>query len=248
MKLEGKRALIVGASSGVGLETARLFAAEGAEVVLAARSGDKLAALARELGGKVHIVTGDVGDAASCEAIVPAAIEAMHGLDVVVYSAGLCEPCLVKDMTVESFKAHIDVNLTGNFIVARAAALYMNDRDGGSIVNLSSELSHIGMGHYVHYCAAKAGVVGLTRALAAEMAPRVRVNSISPGPIDTPMLQAEIEWFGGTQAVMDGAIGRVPLKRFATPVEVARAVLFLATDAPYATGSTLRLDGGTTMV
>jgi NAD(P)-dependent dehydrogenase (short-subunit alcohol dehydrogenase family) len=151
-------------------------------------------------------------------------------------------------MTVADFKAHLDINLTGNFIIARAAALYMQDHDGGTIINMSSELSHMGMGHYVHYCAAKAGVVGLTQALAAEMAPKVRVNSISPGPIDTPMLEAEIQWFGGTKEVREGAVNRVPLKRFASPVEVASAVLFLAADAPYATGSTLRLDGGTTAV
>ena len=124
----------------------------------------------------------------------------------------------------------------------------MQAAGGGAIVNIASELSHIGMGYYVHYCAAKAGVLGLTRALAAEMAPKVRVNAVSPGPVDTPMLQEEIAYFGGTQAVLDGAVARVPMKRFATPQEVARAVLFLATEAAFATGSTLMLDGGTTAV
>lgn len=248
MKLRDKKTLIVGATSGVGLATARLFASEGSLLTLAARSTDKLAKVKEEIGNRTHAVTGDVADVASCQAIVPAAIEGMNGLDIVVYTAGLCEPCLVKDMTIENFKAHLNVNLTGNFIIAQAAALYMGSRDGGSIVNISSELSHIGMGYYVHYCAAKAGVLGLTKALAAEMAPKVRVNSISPGPIDTPMLQAEIKWFGGTQEVMDGAINRVPLKRFASAEEIAKAILFLAADAPYATGSTLVLDGGTTMV
>jgi NAD(P)-dependent dehydrogenase (short-subunit alcohol dehydrogenase family) len=104
------------------------------------------------------------------------------------------------------------------------------------------------MGYYVHYCAAKAGVVGLTKALAAEMAPKVRVNSVSPGPIDTPMLHEEIKFFGGTKEVIEGAIARVPLKRFATPQEVAKAVVFLATEADFATGSTLVLDGGTTVI
>lgn len=248
MKLKDKKTLIVGASSGVGLETAKLFVEEGAEVTLVARSRERLAPLCAALGPRAHAVAADVADVDSCRTIVPAAISAMGGLDLVVYTAGLCEPCLVKDMSVETFKAHLDVNLTGNFIVAQAAALYMNERDGGAIVNFSSELSHVGMGYYVHYCAAKAGVVGLTRALAAEFAPKVRVNSISPGPIDTPMLEAELVWFGGTPEVREGAIGRVPLKRFASPGEVARAVLFLAADAPFATGSTLRLDGGTTAV
>lgn len=248
MKLAGKKALIVGASSGAGLATARLFAAEGAELALAARSKDRLAKAAAEINGKARVITADVGDMASCATIVPQAIDRMGGLDVVVYAAGLCEPCLVKDLTVERFKQHLDVNLTGNFIVARAAALHMNEGKGGAIVNFASELAHIGMGYYVHYCAAKAGVIGLTMALAAEMAPKVRINAVSPGPIDTPMLEAEIKWFGGTQEVIDGAKGRVPLKRFAAPEEVAKAVLFLVADAPYATGSALRLDGGTTII
>ena len=248
MTLAGKCALVVGASSGIGLETARLFAAAGATVAVAARSRDKLEDIARELGSSAHVVVADVGDVASCQAIVPAAVAAMSGLDIVVYTAGICEPCLVKDMSVDDFKRHLDINLTGNFIIAQAAALHMNERDGGSIVNISSELAHIGMGYYVHYCAAKAGVLGLTKALAAEMAPKVRVNSISPGPVDTPMVQKELAFFGGTMEVMDGALARIPMKRMATPQEVARAILFLAADAPFATGSTLVLDGGTTMV
>jgi NAD(P)-dependent dehydrogenase (short-subunit alcohol dehydrogenase family) len=246
MSMAGKRALVVGASSGVGLEAAKLFAANGAQVAIAARSKDKLRAIGAELNAAV--IVADVGDAASCRQIVPQALDSLGGLDAVVYAAGICEPCLLKDMTVDDFKRHLDVNLTGNFIVAQAAALHMQANGGGTIVNVSSELAHIGMGYYVHYCAAKAGVLGLTKALAAEMAPKVRVNSVSPGPIDTPMLHEEIKFFGGTQEVLDGAIARVPLKRFATPQEVARAVYFLATEASFATGSTLMLDGGTTMV
>ena len=193
-------------------------------------------------------MTSDVGDVGECKTIVATAIDRMGGLDALVYTAGLCEPCSLSEMSVESFRAHLDINLTGNFIVARAAALYMAEHDGGSIVNLASELAHVGMQNYVHYCAAKAGVLGLTMALAAEMAPKVRVNALSPGPVDTPMLAAEIAWFGGTEDVIAGAINRVPLKRFATPMEIARAILFLVADATYATGSTLRLDGGTTIV
>ena len=247
MRLTGHKALIVGASSGVGLETARLFAKEGAELTLVGRSKEKLAAAAAELDG-CHVIIGDVGDVDECNSIVSLAVDKMGGLDSLVYTAGLCEPCSLSDMSVASFKAHLDINLTGNFIVARAAALYMAEHGGGAIVNLASELAHVGMQNYVHYCAAKAGVLGLTRALAAEMAPNVRVNALSPGPVDTPMLAAEIAWFGGTQDVIAGAINRVPLKRFASPAEIARAILFLVADATYATGSVLSLDGGTTIV
>jgi NAD(P)-dependent dehydrogenase (short-subunit alcohol dehydrogenase family) len=247
MNSQVRRALVVGASSGVGLETARLFAAAGAKVAIAARSEGKLRKIAEELGG-ASVIVADVGDSAACQAIVPQALKSLGGLDALVYAAGICEPCLLKDMTLEDFKRHLDVNLTGNFIVAQAAALHMQANAGGAIVNISSELSHIGMGYYVHYCAAKAGVLGLTKALAAEMAPKVRVNSVSPGPIDTQMLRDEIKFFGGTQEVLDSAIARVPMKRFATPQEVAKAVFFLATEASFATGSTLMLDGGTTVV
>lgn len=248
MRLKNKKALIVGASSGVGLEAAKLFVEEGSEVTLVARSRERLQPILAELGPLAHAIVADVGEADECKTIVPGAVAAMGGLDLVVYTAGLCQPCSVKDMSIEAFKAHLDVNLTGNFIVAQAAALHMNEREGGAIINFSSELSHIGMAYYVHYCAAKAGVVGLTRAFAAEFAPKVRVNSISPGPVDTPMLEAELAWFGGTPQVREGAIDRVPLKRFATSAEIARAALFLAAEAPFATGSTWRLDGGTTVV
>lgn len=247
MKLAGRTALVVGASSGVGREVARLFAADGGSIVLAARSADALAVLSGEFGG-CPVVTADVAEAASCARIVPAAIEALGGLDVVVYAAGVAEPCLIEDMGLDDFRRHLDVNLVGNFVVARAAALHMRERGGGSIVNVASELAHVGMKHFVHYCAAKAGVLGLTRALAAEMAPTVRVNSVSPGPIDTPMLRAEFQWFGGGESVVEAAIERVPLKRFATAREVAAAILFLAIDAPYATGGTLMLDGGTSAI
>jgi NAD(P)-dependent dehydrogenase (short-subunit alcohol dehydrogenase family) len=242
------RVLVVGASSGIGLATARLFAGRGARLALAARSGDRLRALADQLGNDAAVIVADVADDESCRTIVPAGVRALGGLDAMVYCAGICEPRLLKDLTVAEFRRHLDVNLTGNFIAAQAAALHMREAGGGAIVNIASELSHVGMGYYVHYCAAKAGVLGLTRALAAEMAPAVRVNAVSPGPVDTPMLREEIEYFGGTQAVLDGAVARVPMKRFATPEEVARAVLFLATEASFATGSTLMLDGGTTMV
>ena len=248
MTLAGMRALVVGASSGSGRETARLLAHGGARVALAARSEGRLRETAEALGGGAAVIVADVADIASCQGIVPAALAALGGLDAMVYAAGVCEPCLLKDMTVEGFKRHLDVNLTGNFVVAQAAALHMQANGGGAVVNIASELSHVGMGYYVHYCAAKAGVLGLTRALAAEMAPTVRVNAVSPGPVDTPMLREEIKFFGGTQAVLDGAIARVPMKRLASPEEVARAILFLATEARFATGSTLVLDGGTTVI
>lgn len=199
MALHGRKVLVVGASSGIGMATARLLAGGGAKVALAARSADKLKELASELGPRAHVVAGDVADGEACARMVGQAIDVMGGLDVLVYTAGLIEPCRLEDVSLDSFRRQLDVNLVGNFAAARAAGLYMRGNGGGSIVNVASELAHVGMAQYVAYCSAKAGVLGLTKALAAELAPRVRVNAVSPGPVDTPMLRDEIALFGGTQ-------------------------------------------------
>lgn len=247
-KLIGKRALITGASSGLGLATAKLFTTEGAMVALNARRKEVLDKVAATIGDNAVVVAGDVSIPETAAHVVAQAIKGLGGLDIVVYAAGIVVPRLLKDMTVEDFVAHLQVNLIGNFAVARAAALHMDKNDGGTIINISSELAHIGMPHYIHYCASKAGVVGLTKAMAAELAPKITVNAVSPGPIHTPMLEAELELFGGTDEVWREAKDRVPLKRFATPEEVAKVVLFLAADAPYATGSIVRVDGGSTAI
>jgi NAD(P)-dependent dehydrogenase (short-subunit alcohol dehydrogenase family) len=173
----------------------------------------------------------------------------MGGLDVAVNCAGIDGPAPLADLTPEVWRRQIDVNLSGTFYVAREAALRMRAAGTkGVIINLGSELSLIGMGWYVHYCASKFGVVGLTKALAHELAPDIRVNCICPGPIDTPMMDAELDWFPDPVATRQAAIERVPLKRFATADEVARAILYFATDATYATGSVFSFDGGTTAI
>ena len=163
-------------------------------------------------------------------------------------SAGVCVPVALEDLDSATWAETIAINLTGTFTVARSAALIMRAHSGGSIVNVGSELGTIGMAGFADYCASKAGIVGLTRALAAELAPAVRVNAVLPGPVDTPMLHAELALFDDPAATRVEAIERVPLKRFATAEEVAAAILFLGIDAGYATGACLALDGGTTVV
>jgi NAD(P)-dependent dehydrogenase (short-subunit alcohol dehydrogenase family) len=162
---------------------------------------------------------------------------------------GIDGPAPLADLTPDIWRRQIDVNLSGTFYLCREVALRMRAAGTkGVIINLGSELALIGMGWYAHYCASKFGVVGLTKALAHELAPDIRVNCICPGPIDTPMMDAELEWFPDPVEARKGAIERVPLKRFATPDEVARAILYFATDATYATGSVFSFDGGTTAV
>jgi NAD(P)-dependent dehydrogenase (short-subunit alcohol dehydrogenase family) len=244
----GIRALVTGASSGVGRAVATRLAAEGAQVALLARRASVLGELCEELGAKSFALVCDVADPAAAESTVESARERLGGLDLVVNSAGVCLPVALEDLDAATWGTSLAINLTGTFSVARAAGLIMRADSGGAIVNIGSELGSIGMAGFAHYCAAKAGVVGLTKALAAELAPTVRVNAVLPGPIDTPMLEAELALTDDPAATRIEALGRVPLARFATAAEVAEAILYLGLDARYATGSCLALDGGTTVV
>lgn len=241
-RLDGRVALVTGASSGIGAAAARALAGEGARVALMARRPEPLARLAEELGEGALALPADVADGAAVAAAVDAAAERLGGLDVVVNSAGVSKPVALADLDAQEWRRTIDVDLTGAFHVARAAGLRMAANGGGSIVNVSSSLSTMGMGMYTAYCAAKAGVDGLTRALAAELAPHVRVNAVCPGPVQTPMLDAEFAL--QPPSAREEALGAIPLKRFATAEEVAAAVLYVAVDATYMTGTALLLDGG----
>jgi NAD(P)-dependent dehydrogenase (short-subunit alcohol dehydrogenase family) len=247
-RLAGKRALVTGASSGIGAATARAFVREGASVALLARGEERLKEVAGELGDAAVTVPADVADPDQVSSAVGTAAERLGGIDIVVNSAGVVDPRSIEDLDPSGWRMVLDVNLSGSFYVAREAGLRMVRDAGGTIINIGSELSVLGMGLYVAYCASKAGVLGLTRALAAELAPKVTVNAVCPGPVDTPMLAAEFQAFPDPQGAHDETIERVPLKRLATPEEVAAGILYLAADAPYATGTTLELDGGTTFV
>lgn len=247
-RLSGKKALITGASSGVGLATAELFVAEGASVGLIARREDVVRSIAERLGERARAYPADVADDVQVTGVVAAMVRDLGSIDIVVNSAAIDGPAPLKDLTPEIWRKQIDVNLSGTFYVAREAALRMRESGGGVIINLGSELGLIGMGFYAHYCASKFGVVGMTKALAHELAPDIRVNCVCPGPINTPMMDAELEWFPDPEATRKAAIERVPLKRFAEPDEVARAILYFAADATYATGSVFSFDGGTTAI
>jgi NAD(P)-dependent dehydrogenase (short-subunit alcohol dehydrogenase family) len=245
--LRGKTVLITGASSGIGLATAEQFSAAGARVALVARRADRLEALAARLGHAIALPA-DVSDSEAVDAVVADAWSALGGLDALINAAGIALPTPLDRLTPKEWREVLDINLSGTFYPCRAVGLRMRDAGAGSIVNVGSELSTIGMAMYAPYCASKFGVVGLTKALAAELAPTVRVNVICPGPVDTPMLDREIEWFPEPEKVRVEAVERVPLKRLATAEEIARGIRFLAFDAPFATGTVLPIDGGTTMV
>lgn len=252
MAAAGKVAFISGASSGLGEALAQLLAGRGDAVVLFSRRGDELEALAaevRQTGGRALAIAGDVRDSAAVDAALGAAVEAFGGIDVAYANAGVCWPVTLEDTSDRVWSEVIDTNLTGVFNVCRAAGIRMKAAGHGSIVTIGSELGLIGASGFAAYCASKGGVVMLTKALAAELAPFVRVNCLCPGPIDTPMLEFELTFVADPDKARREGVERVPLKRLASAEEIARAAAWLGgDDAGFATGSVVSLDGGTTAV
>jgi 3-oxoacyl-[acyl-carrier protein] reductase len=240
------RALVTGASSGIGRATARLVHAQGGSVALVARRADALDSLVADLGERAVAVTADVSDPLAAREAVQQAVAAFDGLDLVVNAAGVCYPVPLEALSSDIWSATIGINLSGTFWVSREAAAHLSA--GGSIVNLGSEQSFIGMPGYVDYAASKFGVLGVTKAMAAELAPRgIRVNAVCPGPVDTPMVARELAAFANPEAARAEGIERVPLKRWASAEEIAEVILALGTTS-FATGAAWSVDGGTTAI
>jgi NAD(P)-dependent dehydrogenase (short-subunit alcohol dehydrogenase family) len=246
-RLAGTRAFVTGASSGIGAATATLLAEEGAAVALVARRGDELMRVAEGLPRALPVVC-DVSDHAAVLAAVELAEAELGPIDLAVNCAGVLKPASLDELTPEVWAWTIGINLSGSFYVGRELGLRMRARGDGQIINVASDLAFTGMAGYVDYCASKAGILGLTRGLAAELAPTVRVNAVAPGPVNTPMMDQELAISGDPETALAETIARTPLGRVSTPQEIARSIAFLATEATYATGAVLSLDGGTTVV
>ncbi len=245
--LKGKVAIITGASSGIGRATARLFAREGAKVVISARRPQALEVLAGEIaadGGAVAIYPGDVKDEACAEGLVQLAVQRYCGLDIAFNNAGtLGEMGPVPEMPLSNWRDTIETNLTSAFLGAKYQLPALVERGGGSIIFTSSFVGHtVGVPGMAAYAASKAGMVGLTQVLAAEYgASGIRVNAILPGGTDTPMNAA----VANTPEIKSVVEGIHALKRIATPEEISRSVLHLASDASsFMTGVALLVDGG----
>lgn len=238
--LSGRRALVTGASGGIGGAIARALHAQGCHVVLAGRRREALDALKDELGDRAEVALGDVADAAAAEALAAAA----EPLDVLVNNAGITRDALALRMKDADWEAVIQTNLTAAFRLARAALRGMVKRRYGRIVNVTSIVGVTGNPGQANYAAAKAGLIGMTKALAQEVAARgVTVNCVAPGFIDTAMTQALDE------RQREALLGRIPAGRLGTGADVAAAVAFLASEeAAYVTGQTLHVNGGMAMI
>lgn len=236
--LAGKRALVTGASSGLGRHFAQMLAAHGAQVVVAARRKDELEALVATLPGGASAVALDLRDA-------PAVERTMAGLgplDIVVNNAGVAHTTPALDLTEDDWQRVLDTNLSGAFRVTRGAARALRDaKRGGAIVNVASVLGYRVAKQIPAYVAAKAGLIRLTEALALELAPLgIRVNALAPGYVETDLNRDFLHSAAGETMVK-----RVPLRRFGMPADLDGALLLLASDAGrYMTGTTIVVDGG----
>jgi 3-oxoacyl-[acyl-carrier protein] reductase len=242
--LTGKTALVTGASGGIGAEIARVLHGAGATVALSGTRVEPLEALAAELGARAHVLACNLSVAEEVEALVKRAAEAMGSVDILVNNAGITKDGLVMRMSDADWQAVIDVNLTATFRLCRAAIRGMMKARWGRIVNISSVVGQTGNAGQVNYAASKAGMVGMSKSLAAEVASRgITVNCVAPGFIETAMTGKLNE----TQRA--GILGAVPAGRMGTPAEIAAAVLYLASaDAGYVTGATLHVNGGMAMI
>ena len=240
--LKGKNVLVTGGASGIGEATARRFLQEGSSVCVLDRSAEARARVAQALPELKGSIDADVSSLEQVQAGLAEAVERMGSVDVLINNAGISIRHDFLDITPEEWDEVVGVNLKGVFFVAQTAARHMMEKGSGVILNTASTAGSTGYPHYADYSAAKGGVIALTRAMALELAPVVRVNAISPGYVLTPMQRAEY-----TDAMLEAVNGKIPLGRHARPEEIAALFAYLASDdAAFATGQVYVMDGAET--
>ena len=241
MRLDGKKALVTGASRGIGKAVAETFLAQGAEVWgMGTKEPDDLKERVEKSGGRLFWTSADLGNLEGLEACIEGLIKESGGFDILVNNAGITKDNLAFRMSLEDFQKVLDVNLTASFVVARTVGRDMIRRRTGSIINMSSVIGVHGNGCQINYAASKAGLIGLSKSLAKETAARnVRVNAIAPGFIVSDMTDAI------PQQMREKMVEIIPLKRMGEAQDVAELALFLASDAAsYITGQVIAVDGG----
>ncbi len=246
--LTGKNALITGATGGLGAEIARALHAQGAIVALSGTRENVLNDLKDQLGDRAHVVPANLGDPEAVEALVPAANEAFGaesgGIDILVNNAGITRDNITMRMKDEEWAAVIDVNLTAAFRLSRACMRGMMKKRSGRIIGITSIVGVTGNGGQANYAAAKAGMIGMTKSIAQELATRgITANCIAPGFIESPMTDAL------NDKQKEGILANVPAGKLGTAADIAAAAVYLASDeASYLTGQTLHINGGMAMI
>ena len=247
-RLTGKRAVITGGTTGIGLATAQLFMAEGARVAITGQNPERVEAARRTLGPDVLAIRADAGKVADAEAMIAEVGRAFGGIDVLFLNAGIANFAPLAQVSEAAFDEQFDVNVKGVlFTVQKAEPLL---QPGASVIVTTSAADRIGMAGSVVYAASKAAARSLVRVLAGEFAPRnIRVNAISPGPIDTPIIGKTGASPEQQQAMLAGMTTKVPLGRHGQSDEIARVALFLASDdSTFVVGAEIAADGGWTDV
>jgi NAD(P)-dependent dehydrogenase (short-subunit alcohol dehydrogenase family) len=243
----GKRVLVTGGARGIGAATVAAFRARGARVAVGARSTESFDGFTARMGfSDVFPAIGNIGDRPGAQAVVAAAIRSLGGLDVLVNCAGVFAEIAMADVTQEHWNDTLSTNLGGTFFCSQAALSALT-ATAGNIVNIASDAGLIGYPLGTAYSAAKGGVVNLTRAMAVELARRIRVNCVCPGNVETEMILEAAAASGDSHAYLERAHARAHTKRMAKPEEIAAAILYLASsEAASTTGVALAVDGGGT--
>ena len=242
--LSGKAALVTGASGGIGGAIAKALHGAGATVGLSGTRVDPLEALKAELGDRAHVLPCNLGDPEAVDALPKQAVDAMGAVDILVNNAGVTRDQLFMRMSDEDWQTVIDVNLTATMRLCRGVMRPMMKARWGRIINIGSVVGSMGNPGQVNYSASKAGILGLTKSIAYEVASRgITANAVAPGMIGTAMTDKL------TEDQKDKIAAQIPLARMGTPEEIAGAVLYLASDeAGYETGTTLHVNGGMAML
>ena len=242
--LAGRTALVTGSTRGIGLAVAQALAAAGVRVAVNSRNPEAVRLAAEQVGAGAVGIAADLGSHEGAARLVEEALAALGSLDILVNNAGVAMPAESVDLSPADWQRTLDVDLSAVFYCSQAAARHMLTRGSGSIVNVASVQAFAPLARRVAYAAAKSGVVGVTKALAAEWAPAIRVNAVAPGYVATSMV-SDLVRAGRVNA--QAVEARTPMRRMARPEEIAAAILFLASDsAGYVTGETLMVDGGWT--